>query len=374
MNDESSRGGEAGGGLPAPGDTAAAPAVISPAANPREQQFSRVDQEGALANSGAGTDIATAAAPLPADQNPYLVYRAALTNPGSRRTLIGCLDRIAALFAEHAGHDPIDGRDFPWHLLRYQHTTAIRALVLEQGWKPAYARKHLAALRKVLRYAWKLGVMDAEDYQRAIDLEPISGSRLPVGRSVAEAELAALLRVCAEDPGPAGIRDAALIATLYSTGARRAELAAADIEDYDPGNRSLTIIGKGNKQRRVYVQEQAAVLLGRWLALTDRTAGPLFLRIDRWGNIRAEGLSDDAIRNRIQKRRKQAKLPKLNPHDLRRTFIGALLNTGADLSTAQRLAGHSSPVTTTGYDLRPDAVDQAAVDRLPLPSPTPGPP
>lgn len=335
-------------------------------ANPREQQFSQVDQEGASAAADLDQVLAAPPVPLPVARNPYLVYRAALTNPDSRRTIIGCLDRIAALVTTDVG--PMPGDRFPWHLLRYQHTVAIRALVLEQDWSPAYSRKHISALRKVLRYAWKLGAMDADDYQRAIDLEPIRGSRLPAGRSIAEAELAALLRGCAEDPGPAGVRDAALIATLYTTGARRSELADARVEDYDPGDRALVIIGKGDNQRRVYVQEDAAVLLGRWLALTDRAEGPLFLRIDRWGNISDKGLSDAAIRERLQVRRVAAELPKLNPHDLRRTFIGDLLDTGADLSTTQRLAGHASPATTTGYDRRPDRRQKAAVDRLRLPT------
>ncbi|MFE9099811.1 tyrosine-type recombinase/integrase [Actinomadura geliboluensis] len=360
---------------PEPGDQAGAglpgavllPAAASPPANPREQQFSQVDQEGAGAAADLDLVLGAPLDPLPPARNPYLVYRAALTNPHSRRTIIGCLDRIAALLADRTGHEPTSGESFPWHLLRYEHTVAIRSLITEQEWSPAYARKHLSALRKVLRYAWKLGMMPADDYQRAIDLEPIRGSRLPAGRSLAEAELAALLRVCAEDPGPAGVRDAALIATLYTTGARRSELANARVEHYDPGDRSLILIGKGDKQRRVYVQEQAAVLLGRWLALTDRSEGPLFLRIDRWGNIRSEGLSDDAIRDRLQVRRVAAGLPKLNPHDLRRTFIGDLLDQGADLSTAQKLAGHASPVTTTLYDRRPDRRRKAAVDRLSLP-------
>ena len=331
----------------------------------REHRFSRVDLPGVFPEPDPDSVITALGCRLPPDRNPYLVYRAALTNPDSRRTLIGCLDRIAALFATHAGQPTVPGALFPWHLLRYSHTAAIRSLVLAQGWSPTYARKHISALRKVLEYAWQLEWMTADDYQRAIRLDPIKGTRLPTGRSIAATELVALLKACENDSGPAGDRDAALIAMLYTTGARRAELAAAELEDYDPGDRSLVITGKGDKERRVYVQEDAAVLLGRWLSLVDRREGPMFLRIDKWGRIWRTGLSDDAIRDRVQKRRLQAGLPKLNPHDFRRTFIGDLLDGGADLSTAQALAGHASPITTSGYDRRPDRTRKAAVDRLP---------
>ncbi|WP_433329865.1 tyrosine-type recombinase/integrase [Spirillospora sp. CA-294931] len=344
------------------------PALPAAAAEPREQQFSRLDQRELVAAAGLGIALAMPGTPLPPDRNPYLVYRRALTNPSSRRALISCLDRIAALLTAQAGHGQIPGELLPWHELRFGHTTAIRALVLEQGWSPAYARKHLAALRKVLDYAWRLELMSAEDYHRAVQLAPIPGSHVAVGRSVANTELAALLRVCAEDPRPTGARDAALIALLYSTGGRCFEVAAVQVEDYDPGDRSLLLTGKGGKQRHVYVQEAAAEFLGRWLAISDCKAGPLLLRIDRWGRIYDQGISAGAIGKRIKARHRQAGLPRLTPHDFRRTFIGDLLDLGADLATAQALAGHASPATTARYDRRPERTRRAAVDRLRFPA------
>ncbi|MER7132850.1 integrase, partial [Streptosporangium saharense] len=86
-------------------------------------------------------------------RDPYLVYLDSLTSPESRRAMRGCLDRLAALVS---GGQATGGEGQPWHLLRYEHTVRLRALMTERGWSPAYVNKHLVALRRVLREAWRL--------------------------------------------------------------------------------------------------------------------------------------------------------------------------------------------------------------------------
>lgn len=316
--------------------------------------------------------------PLPPASNPYDVYLATLSNDESRRAMAGCLDRIALILFEGAEEIPAQaGRYVPWGELRYVHTAAVRARLLQgttatgDPFSPAYIKKHLTAMRSTLKTAWRLEQMSGEDYQRAIDLEKVSGERLPVGRNIAVDEVAAMLSFCLTDPSPAGTRDAALIAWLQSTGARREEAASALLEDYDAGDRTHRIIGKRNKQRELDIHGQAAVYLGRWLAVLNRRQGPIFCPIDKWGNVASRKLTPAAISQIINRRRRQAGLPALSPHDFRKTFIGDMLDNGADLSTAQQAAGHSSPVTTAAYDRRPRRTRKAAVERLShlLPSP-----
>jgi site-specific recombinase XerD len=320
-------------------------------------------------------------APLPHDENPYLVYLASLGNDESRRTMAGCLDRIAALVQRMPWPAPPGlGENFPWGSLRRQHTLAIHS-ALQQATRtnrdgepeplsPAYINKHLAALRKVLEHAWLLDeTFSADDYHRAIKVKGVKGTRLPAGRNIAEAELTDLLTVCSADESPAGTRDAAIIAVLYTAGLRRAEVADACREYYDPGHRSLQIIGKGNKERLVFVPENTATFLGAWISLMERRRGALFSRIHKSGTIGTGHMTPGAYARIVNKRRKQAGLPELSPHDFRRSFIGNLLDAGVDLATAQQLAGHESAATTARYDRRPERTKKEAIDRLRIPAP-----
>src|SRR5688572_7974182 len=144
---------------------------------------------------------------LPADQHPAAVYLARIS-VGSRRTMRGALDTVAGLLTSNSA----DARSMDWSALRYQHTTAVRSILAEL-YAPATANKMLAALRGVLREAWRLGQMSVEDYQRAADLSPVRGSQAERGRALAGTELQLLFAACARDKTAAGCRDAALIAT-----------------------------------------------------------------------------------------------------------------------------------------------------------------
>src|SRR6185295_2493219 len=114
------------------------------------------------------------------------------------------LSVVAAMF----GQTP---ETLPWAGLRYQHTQAVRAKLAETR-APAGVNKILAAVRGVLREAWRLGLMDAETYERAADIQSVRGEMLPRGRALKKSELQKLFRECSKDETAAGRRDAALIA------------------------------------------------------------------------------------------------------------------------------------------------------------------
>lgn len=296
------------------------------------------------------------------ERNPAAVYLAGLA-PGSRRAMHQALNVIAALLS--SGH--AEALTFSWHQLRYQHTAAVRAQLAER-YAAATANKMLAALRGVLRASWRLGQISAEDYQVACDIGAIRSETLPAGRNVSIGELASIMGVCAVDTGPLGIRDSAICALLYGCGLRRAELVALDTGDYDPVDGTLRIQGKRNKQRLVPVVGNVQEALHDWLQMRGSESGPLFVRIYRGGHLSPQSrLTTQAVYTILAARARQAGVKPFSPHDLRRTFVGDLLEAGADIVTVQKLAGHSNVTTTARYDRRGEATKRKAAKMLHVP-------
>lgn len=299
---------------------------------------------------------------FPAAKHPALIYLARLA-PGSRRTLRTALENTAGLAT--AGR--ADALACPWHLLRYQHTQAIRAALAER-FAVATVNKHLAALRGVLREAWKLGLMTAEDYRAASDLPSVRGSTLPAGREVTGGELRAVFGTCASQGGATGARDAALLAVLYGGGLRRSEAVALDLADYDRTTGALTVrAGKGKKARVAYATNGSKAAIEAWLAVRGDEAGALLCPVNKGGVVALRGMTDTAVLLILRRRAKRAGVGRFSPHDLRRSFVSHLLDAGADIASVQKLAGHANVQTTARYDRRPETAKKKAAELLHVP-------
>ncbi len=306
--------------------------------------------------------FALAPTTTPADQNPAIIYLARLA-PGSRRTMQSGLMTIATLLTG-GRHDAFS---LPWAGLRYQHTQAVRAALAER-YAPAMANKLLAALRGVLREAWRLGQIPAEEYHRAVDLTGVKAETLPSGRALTPGEIGALLRVCANDPSAAGARDGALVAVFAGAGLRRAEVAALQIADYVGEQGMLTIrSGKGRKDRMTYLGVGAMEVVADWITVRGNVPGALFCPVDKAGTVTIRTMTAQSLMEALAKRGQQAGLAPFSPHDLRRTFISELLDAGADIATVQKLAGHANVQTTARYDRRGEVAKRKAVGLLHLP-------
>lgn len=273
------------------------------------------------------------------------------------------LDLVARMLTSGAA----DAQTLDWSAVRYQHAQAVRSDLAER-YKPATVNKALSGLRGVLREAWRLGLITSEDYRRAADLEAIKGESLPPGRALTAGELKALLAACSADETAAGARDAALLALLYGAGLRRSEAVALDVSDYDVATGMMVVRhGKGNRDRVVYATNGAADALADWLAVRGEVDGPLFLPVNKGGVVGGHRMSGQAVLYILRRRALQGGVTRLTPHDLRRTFISDLLDLGADIATVQRLAGHASITTTTGYDRRGEATKRKAASLLHVP-------
>ncbi len=298
---------------------------------------------------------------LPLDRNPAAVYLASLA-PGSRRTMRQALQVMAGLLT--GGRAKASTLD--WSAVRYQHTAALRSALAER-YAPANVNKMLAALRRVLKEAWRLGQMDAESYHRAADVQTIKCHSLPRGRALSSGELQALFRVCA-DRSRAGVRDSALLAVLYAGGLRRSEVVHLDLSDYQPDTGALTVRGgKGRKDRIVYASNGSADALCDWITIRGSEPGPLFHPVNKSDRVIPRRLTDQSILFLCRRRSDQAGVARFSPHDLRRSFVSDLLDAGADLSMARRLAGHASETTTGKYDRRGEEAKKKAAGLLHVP-------
>jgi integrase/recombinase XerC len=295
---------------------------------------------------------------LPPDQNPAAVYVAGYPSGNSKRTMIGALDRIAEVLG-------MSREQVPWHLLRAQHTQAIRA-ELAAKYAPASANLFLTAMKGVLRQAWRLGLISTDDYEKARDFKPIHGERLPSGRNISKQEMQTLFKLCSGN-GVRGVRDAAILALLYGAGLRRHEATSLNLDQYDPNLRQLTVIGKGNKERVVPLPVGSATHVDRWIKLRGLEPGPLLYPMCRGGCFVARRMTDGVTGDVLERLYKLAGFNKITPHDMRRTFVGDMLDAGADISSVQQIVGHAVTSTTQRYDRRPDAAKRKAADLLDVP-------
>ena len=301
--------------------------------------------------------------PRKAIAHPVDVYLGRLA-PASRRGFLIALANIAGIVSNGTK----DCYHLDWAGLTYQDTARTRE-GLAAGYATRTANYGLCALRGVLKECWRLGLMTHEEFRRATDLAAIRGDNTAAGRVLTVEELVSLFRVCAQDESVMGIRDAAILAVLYSTGIRRSELLALDLTDYHDG--TLTVRGKGNKVRLAYVVGEAKTMLERWLAVPGRAAEAVFVAIGKGGKITNNRLDGRSLAEILRRRAEEAGIQPFSPHDIRRTTATHLLDRGVDIGTVQQMLGHRHVATTLLYDRRGEQAKQKAAKILVMPEKIP---
>ena len=206
----------------------------------------------------------------------------------------------------------------------------------------------------------------AETAQRVASIKSVTGSRGVRGRHLESGERQALIDVCVRDESAAGIRDGAILSLMMMTGLRRDEAASLTLSSLKPieSDFEITIKGKRNKVRTLWVFNGAAQALSDWLALRGPEPGALWRAINKGGRIvPGSSLNAKAVARIVERRGLEAGI-ETNAHDLRRTFAGTLLDSGSDLSLVSKLMGHASVNTTALYDRRPDSAKRQALRAL----------
>ena len=189
---------------------------------------------------------------------------------------------------------------------------------------------------------------------------PLAGRKFPA-EPLTQTEVLALLKACS-NRAPTGIRNRALIATLYRAGLRVGEATALLPRDFDAAAGTLLVRhGKGDRSRRVGIDPEAAAMLSRWLDKRDSLGWngrhPLFC------TLQGRPVQTVYVRNLLKRLAKKVGIDKrVHPHGLRHSFAFEAANEGMPVHVLQQCMGHSSLATTDRYvrHLNP----RAAIDAM----------
>jgi len=151
-----------------------------------------------------------------------------------------------------------------------------------------------------------------------------------------------------------GLRDRAIIELLFSSGLRVSELVNLDRENINLKRLEFSVRGKGQKDRPVFISDQAAFAIEAYLSTRRDNARPLFIHYSGTQNLTDKGqylrLSARSVQRLIKKHALGAGITKkVTPHTMRHSFATDLLMNGADLRSVQGLLGHSNISTTQIY-------------------------
>lgn len=151
-----------------------------------------------------------------------------------------------------------------------------------------------------------------------------------------------------------GLRDKAILETLFSTGLRVSELVRLNRDQLDFKRKEFGVIGKGARPRVVFLSNSSIRWLKEYLSKRKDDWKPLFVRLSGKVNESSQGekmrLSVRSIQRIMAKYVRKAKLPiKITPHGLRHSFATDLLSRGADIRSVQEMLGHKNIATTQIY-------------------------
>ncbi len=207
---------------------------------------------------------------------------------------------------------------------------------------------HLIALRSFLRFCAKR------------DIPAISADKIELAKTnrkqvthLSYEEVQSLFGVVKTET-PIGLRDRAILELLFSSGLRVSELINLDIDHVNLKRKEFTVRGKGQKDRPVFISEEAADWLEKYLEKRKDTSPALFIRYGGHKEADTSGdflrLTARSVQRMVSRYAKLAGITKqVSPHTLRHSFATDLLMNGADIRSVQAMLGHSNIATTQIY-------------------------
>ena len=294
--------------------------------------------------------------------NPAQAYVLTLGAGQSSNKVVRVLNAVAQDF----GYDSLN--DCPWEKMTYDAVLAFRTRQMEKGLSPATVNLQICTLRMVAKQAWLKGMMSIETYSAIREVKSVRGSRVSKGRALNTRETGKLIAQSELKGTAIGVRDAAIIALAVGCGMRRAEIATLKLQNINHQTRVITILGKGNKERKVAPSDDVWCRLQDWLKVRGEEGGEnVFVAVKKGDNIQPYwAITASAIYQLLRARADESQVSSFTPHDLRRTFATRLLESGADINTVRQAMGHASIITTQRYDKRDEHRVEEATRKVPL--------
>jgi len=273
----------------------------------------------------------------------YLVYlaiekgSASLTIDAYQRDLTHYLQ-----FLQDAGIEALDA-------ISRENIIDYLGTLRDKGLAPTSIKRSVAAIKGFHRFAFSESL--SSQNPAANVTAPKTPRTLPDTLSIAQ--ITALLEQ-AFPPSPVGVRDKALLETLYGCGLRVSEVVDLDLSSVLFNEGYLRIVGKGNKERIVPLAGSAETALRQYLQFARSRLHPKKVLMPPEGSavflsVRGHRLTRDAVFKIVVKHGELVGIRDLHPHSLRHSFATHLLEGGADLRTIQEMLGHADIGTTQIY-------------------------
>lgn len=258
-----------------------------------------------------------------------------LTLKSYREDLTGLIEYLG-----QQGNEPAPGDISPLDLRGYV------AALHETGYAKSSISRQLASMRSFFRFAQREGLVESNPAKPLRNPRP--ERKLP--HFLSSEEIGRLLETPPSEQ-PLGLRDRAILETMYSAGLRVGEVVAVNDEDLDLSEGLVRVRGKGKRERLSPVGSYAKRALQQWLKVRTLSSDcprdespPVF--VNKFG----KRITTRSVARMLEKHLKIAGLDRrTTPHTLRHSFATHLLDRGADIRSVQELLGHKSLVTTQIY-------------------------